>query len=274
MASKSKFFRVAVEGATTDGRNIERKWIEQMAKNFDPKKYGARIWLEHFRGIYPDSSFRAYGDVTAVEARKESDGKMALYAQITPLPDLVELNKKGQKIYSSIEVDPEFADTGEAYLVGLAVTDSPASLGTEMLTFAQKSGDANPFNNRKSRPGTLFTEAVAVDLEFDEEEEDAAVAKFSQKLKSIVGKFGSKAKGDDTRFGAVLDCMEEMAEAFQEKSKLFADLEKKHDQLSSDFSVLKTEHDGLVKTLEKTPSSNHSQRPVTSGGSAYEKADC
>ena len=47
MATKSRFFRVATEGATTDGRAIEKKWIQQMAKNFDPKKYGARIWLEH-----------------------------------------------------------------------------------------------------------------------------------------------------------------------------------------------------------------------------------
>ena len=50
--TKSKFFRVAVEGATTDGRIIERAWLEQMAKNFDPAKYGARIWMEHMRGMY------------------------------------------------------------------------------------------------------------------------------------------------------------------------------------------------------------------------------
>ena len=47
MASKSKFFRVATEGATTDGRKIERSWIDQMGKNFDRTKYGARVWLEH-----------------------------------------------------------------------------------------------------------------------------------------------------------------------------------------------------------------------------------
>lgn len=29
-ATTSKWFRVAVEGATTDGRNIEREWIQQM----------------------------------------------------------------------------------------------------------------------------------------------------------------------------------------------------------------------------------------------------
>ena len=28
---RSKWFRVAVEGATTDGRQIERSWIEDIA---------------------------------------------------------------------------------------------------------------------------------------------------------------------------------------------------------------------------------------------------
>nr|WP_262983677.1 GPO family capsid scaffolding protein [Halomonas elongata] len=42
-------FRVATEGATTDGREIKREWIEQMAANYDPAKYGARIWMEHMR---------------------------------------------------------------------------------------------------------------------------------------------------------------------------------------------------------------------------------
>jgi hypothetical protein len=32
-----------------------------------------------------------------------------------------------------MEVSTKFADTGKAYLVGLAATDDPASLGTEML---------------------------------------------------------------------------------------------------------------------------------------------
>ncbi|QNK67748.1 GPO family capsid scaffolding protein [Variovorax sp. PAMC26660] len=78
MAQKSKKFRVATEGATTDGRRIERSWIEQMAKNFDPNKYGARVWLEHYRGTVPESSFRAYGDVLSVESRPVEDGTLLL----------------------------------------------------------------------------------------------------------------------------------------------------------------------------------------------------
>ncbi len=36
MATKSKRFRVGVEGATTDGRKIQREWLTQMAENYDP----------------------------------------------------------------------------------------------------------------------------------------------------------------------------------------------------------------------------------------------
>ena len=31
---RSKLFRVAVEGATTDGREIQRSWIEDMAATY------------------------------------------------------------------------------------------------------------------------------------------------------------------------------------------------------------------------------------------------
>ncbi|MDT1832606.1 GPO family capsid scaffolding protein, partial [Acinetobacter baumannii] len=36
---KSKFFRVAVAGSTTDGRVIEATWIQQMAKNYSQNTY-------------------------------------------------------------------------------------------------------------------------------------------------------------------------------------------------------------------------------------------
>ncbi|ALK34391.1 GPO family capsid scaffolding protein [Burkholderia plantarii] len=69
-AKKTKFFCIATEGATTDGRKIDRQMLEQMASSYDPKKYGARINMEHIRGIYPDSAFRAYGDVIALKTDK------------------------------------------------------------------------------------------------------------------------------------------------------------------------------------------------------------
>ncbi len=60
----------------------------------------------------------------------------------------MELVKKGQKLFTSMEVSPKFAGYGKAYLVGLAATDNPASLGTEMLTFSASAAH-NPLANRK-----------------------------------------------------------------------------------------------------------------------------
>lgn len=168
MAARSKFFRVGTEGDTTDGRKIERSWIQQMADHFDRNLYGARVWLEHLRGLYPDSTFRAYGDVTALEAREVEDGKLALFAQIDPTDDLVAMNKARQKLYTSMEVDTNFARRGHAYLIGLAVTDTPASLGTEMLAFSAAHPEASPLAARKVSPDNIFTAATPTTLEFEE----------------------------------------------------------------------------------------------------------
>src|SRR4051812_31074996 len=101
MVMLTPFFRVATEGATADGRTIERAWIAQIANNYNPRTYGARVFLEHIRGIAPDSLFKAYGDVAALQAREGEDGKLALFAQIEPTADLVALAQAKQKIYAS-----------------------------------------------------------------------------------------------------------------------------------------------------------------------------
>ncbi len=79
----------------------------------------------------------------------------------------MELVKKGQKLFTSMEVSPKFADTGKAYLVGLAATDDPASLGTEMLTFSASAAH-NPLANRKQNPANLFTAAEETVIELEE----------------------------------------------------------------------------------------------------------
>lgn len=127
---------VATEGATADGRTISATHLEQMAKNYNPSTYSARIWLEHIRGLLPDSAFNALGEVLALKTQKNQDGKIQLLASIKATPELIKINQQQQKLYTSVEIDPNFAQTGEAYLVGLAVTDSPASLGTSRLVFS------------------------------------------------------------------------------------------------------------------------------------------
>ena len=58
---RSKWFRVAVEGATTDGRKIERTWLSQIAKTYNPITYGARIFIEHIRGLNPEWRLPLHG---------------------------------------------------------------------------------------------------------------------------------------------------------------------------------------------------------------------
>lgn len=176
---KSKFFRVATEGATVDGRTIDRKWLEEMAVTYNPATYAARVNLEHIRGISPlsnQSPFGAYGNILALKTEEvtlsiggKDEKRLALFAEIEALDPLVALNKAGQKLYTSIEINPSFADSGKAYLMGIAVTDSPASLGTEMLEFSAKLGDKSPLAARKQQPGNHFSAAEEASIELVEE---------------------------------------------------------------------------------------------------------
>lgn len=136
----------------------------------------------------------------AVKAEAVEDGKLALFAQIKPLESLMAMNKAGQKLYTSIEVDPNFAATGEAYLVGLAVTDSPASLGTEMLAFASQ----NPgvMAGRKTNPNTLFTAGLEFQLELEAEQPEAAAGPVTAALEKF-GAILAKAMGTEKPAPAV-----------------------------------------------------------------------
>ena len=130
-----KRFRVAREGQTVDGRELTRQEIQEMADTYNPEHYGGRINIEHFGGWSPEPPFNAYGDILKVEAVEEN-GKLHLYNEVSALPNFVAMNKKGQKIYTSIEFYRNFAGTGKAYQVGLGMTDTPASLGTQAIKFS------------------------------------------------------------------------------------------------------------------------------------------
>ncbi|MDP8041871.1 GPO family capsid scaffolding protein [Pasteurella atlantica] len=259
-----KWFVVATEGATTDGRTINRTWIEQMAKNYDPKnKLGARINLEHikFRFMYKDEPHsKCYGDVTALKTAENEEGKLQLLAQIDPTDELKKLNKERQKIYTSVEIDPNFADSGEAYLVGLAVTDNPASLGTEMLTFASKATD-NPFKSKKERPENLFSAAIETAFEFSEEKEEFKVL---DKLKNL---FAKKEKTDNQVFADHQEAIEFLGKKMDEQAEELAILKSENEALSAKFTENQTAYEKLQNTfnqLRKEPEQEFT-RPVVTG---------
>lgn len=273
---RSNWFRVAVEGATSDKRTIKRSWLEQAAKNFDPKTYGARIWLEHFRSLLPDSPFKAYGDVLAVKAEEveiAGQKKMALFAQVEPTPELIAMNKAKQKIYTSIEIDDSFADTGEAYIVGLAVTDSPASLGTDVLAFSAQKPEASPFKDRHYSETSMFTESIEVEgLTFEEVEDKPGVgAKLLNSVKALLS--GKQAK-DDEQFAQVAEAVEAVAEHVKDLPEKFASLESKQGEQDTQLAQFSKDLDELKQQLSRTPDSQQRKRPVVTGGDQVEVTDC
>jgi uncharacterized coiled-coil protein SlyX len=281
--AKSKKFRVAVEGATTDGREITREWITQMAANYSATKYGARVNLEHIRGILPDSQFKAYGDVLELEAQElsgEFSGKLGLFATIAPLPELVALTDAKQKIYTSIEVDPNFAKTGEAYMVGLAVTDSPASLGTEILAFAAQNPAASPFTHKKQNPHNLFTAAVETVIELEPAAAPGAVAKLFSSVQELLAGGAKKTASDEARFTDINQAVtllathgKEQADAFAQATATITTLNDQVATLTADREKDRKEFSDLVAKLSKQDG-GQAHRPAATGGSGEATTDC
>lgn len=160
---KTKPFLLATAGSTVDGRTIDDVMLEQMVSSYDPKTYGARLNIEHVRGVTPDGPFRAYGDVlelsigeTEVNFNGKTEKRKALFGVFDVTEEAKKLNEADQKVYPSIEIEPNFAGKGFAYLMGCALTDSPASIATQRLQF------------NRALPGTITVSGeAAAALEFD-----------------------------------------------------------------------------------------------------------
>lgn len=260
---KTKYFQVAKSGKTVDGREITRDQINQIASTYDPKRYGARIWMEHLRSFLPDSPFKAYGDVLAVKADDTEDGERALFAQVDASADLVKLNADGQKVYWSIELDPNFQGKGQAYMVGLAVTDSPASTGTEMLKFNLASdavkvpAKAHLFSVHVE--GTKLVEATSGDEN-----------KFADKIKSLF----TSTRGNDARFSQVETAIEEVAGELVKLSNQVANLAAAGTGAgAADLTQVTTDLAALTERFNKhSPDPKRPKSP--GGGSADTATDC
>lgn len=126
---------IATEGETVDKRNIEAQWLVDMADSYDPELYTAMIWPAH---DHSDET-NAMGEVLALKSGLK-DGLMRLWARLRPSIELIEENRNGNYLFSSIEPTPDlnFRGTGKPYLEGLGVTSTPASIGTQRLCFSAK----------------------------------------------------------------------------------------------------------------------------------------
>lgn len=131
---RSDWMVLGTAGKTVDGRVIKEEWLVQMAEQYDPDVYTAVINGEH------EQWYGNLGDVLEVRLGKDKHGKTTLEGVVRPNSRLIGMNRSGQKVFWSMEIDEEFADTGKAYLTGLAATDKPASLGTTKAKFSKNKG--------------------------------------------------------------------------------------------------------------------------------------
>lgn len=148
---KTDWVVVATSGPTIDGREIDPKWLTDAAEVYNPDERAAMLWPYH-----ADSGWRAftnnYGIVDALKVEKFGE-KVQLKARLIPNRFLIEANKAGQKLFTSIEVRENYLGTGKFFVSGIAVTDTPASINTTRLQFSM--GEAIHMGNAEALNFTL-----------------------------------------------------------------------------------------------------------------------
>ncbi|APM69935.1 GPO family capsid scaffolding protein [Klebsiella pneumoniae] len=272
-AKPRKKFRVAVSGNTVDGREIQPQHLRDAAANYNLEVYAARVNIEHILSPYPGSDFGAMGDVVALSAEDITEGPLAgrtgLYAEIEPSERMKQMTDKGQKVYSSIELHPQFALNGKAYMMGLAMTDTPASLGTERLKFAaQQRASVMAFNNQQVE-APMITEAIEAEvIELAAQRSDEGKQWFNR----VMGILGKGQKTDDQRFGQVHQAVEAVAQSQVDLCEQFSAAEQERQQDKATIQKLTTDLAALRQQLEGTDG-NFSQRPAAGGGANAQLAD-
>lgn len=274
---KTKPFLLATAGSTVDGRVIDDAMLTEMAKSYDPKTYAARLNIEHVRGISGQAPFRAYGDVlelSTAEVEVNFNGKtekrLGLYGTFDVTDEAKALNDAGQKVHPSIEIEPNFAGKGFAYLMGCALTDSPASIATDRLAFS------------RHIPGAIVLSRGAngqpdgpLDLEFAAEE-SPAVEGFLTKLGTMLDGFGAKfaPKGEDPKpedkpAPATTFDFAQMRSIFEDMGKtISSSIDGLRTEMRSEIDALSVKVKAVETAQEETPAHGYVARPSAAGDGA------
>jgi hypothetical protein len=204
--------KIGQSGPTVDGRVINPEWLDQAAADYSPDVYTAMIWVEHRRW------YGNYGQVKELKAEKEGQ-VTSLYARLQPNTFLLDANRYEQALFTSMELDPDFANSGKCYLVGLGVTDEPASLGTHELRF----------NKRKQQDRNLMLCGVRLEnLAAAENDGGALVRMFGDLLRHIKRQPDNPTDEDDTmkeqQFTQLMASLDAQKNALAELTEKFSTL--------------------------------------------------
>lgn len=238
---------IGVSGDTVDGRTISERELREMAESYDPDVYGARINLEHITFIIPDFA-SGYGDVVELKAEpwKKDPSKTALLARLNITPELQRLWDSGQKIYTSMEITPDFADTRKAYLTGLAITDKPASLGTTANYTAAKHRAGEKFFSayRAAEPKETVMNENQNDPALTEQEAEGIFARLFKKYFADTAPAEPEAAANKAAEPEAAATVPEEPEAAAEYALKLGELTEKYSRAAALFDKL----DGEIET--------------------------
>lgn len=263
--TQEKWFCIGQSGHTADGREIKPEWLTQAAAKYNLATYTARLNVEHYRSLYPGSELSGYGDVLALKT-EEDNGTVKLLAQIDPTDKMIELNQKREKIFTSMELDINFANSQEAYLVGLAITDSPASLGCSALKFT--ASQANP-NNFLSEYCEMTEKATTTaNTPTIEQTEALNTASATNLFTGLLAKMFGESKVQEAtpepvqdygnKVKSIEDELQAAAKLFTAQAQTVSQLQTDYDQLAQKFTALTDKLEQLETNPVSGERANHS----------------
>lgn len=268
---------IGVSGETADGRTILAKELQEMADQYDPEIYGARINLEHMNFLFPDFA-GGYGDVVELKAEPwaKDETKTALLAKLNITESLQKLWDSGQKIYTSMEITPRFADTKKAYLTGLAITDTPASLGTTAnYTAAKTKAEEKIFTAYRQTE----TQEIAMTKPQDSKDQDQPITvEHAENIFSrLFAKYFGKKEPEQPETPAInpeqpsepkdgQQFKQDGWDGFGKAAQLIEKLDEKIEAQQTEYNALRAEFDKFKAEIEAAPYSG--QRQEHSGSQA------
>ncbi|HGV3211202.1 TPA: GPO family capsid scaffolding protein, partial [Escherichia coli] len=182
---------------------------------------------------------------------------------------MMSLLNDGKKIYSSIELEPQSTITGGPYLRGLAMTDTPASLGTERLAFAAQQRMQLMTFNCQQGDVAMFTAAMESELiELTEQRQEEGTQWFNR----VMGIIGRGRKADDASFSRIQEAVEGVATSQADIIDRFNALETRHQQDSQKITLLTTELTALKEKL-RTQDGDPQNRFTATGAASDQLAD-
>ena len=243
----SDWLCIATEGRTVDNREMLREWIDSVAKNYDPNFYSALIWNEH--SAAQDRVFQLNLGLVSELKAEEENGKLKLFAKLAANQFLLMLNDDNQKLFCSVEITPDFPESGQFYLTGLAVTDQPALPGVSQLKFSNK--DRAP----------VRTGLHAFSLSAETEQPTGNKTMTDEEIQALKDQIAAQAEKIQSLESALAEKDAKTAEKVTEEITVLADktstqaeivAEKVAEEISKEeFAALKQETIALKKQVDK-----------------------